>query len=177
MSNAIANERLRKRFARWDLDGSGSLEQADFAKEAGQIARAFDKSPSSAEAKALENAFTSMFQHLAQDAGISASGSLTEDDFVRVAQKLMFEDGEQAFNDVLGPVMRGIVGLCDKNADGQINRQEFASWLNALGLDQSEAAGAFDQVDTNRNGELSVNELLDAVRQFHFGELDVELLG
>ncbi len=177
MSNAIANERLRKRFARWDLDGSGSLEQADFQKEAEQIAQAFDKSPSGDAAKALEDAFTGMFQYLAQDAGVSTSGSLAEDDFVRVAQKLMFEDGEEAFNNVLGPVMRGIVGLCDKNEDGQINRQEFASWLNAVGVDHSEAAGAFDRVDTNGNGELSVDELLEAVRRFHYGDLDVELLG
>ncbi|MBE9373691.1 EF-hand domain-containing protein [Saccharopolyspora sp. HNM0983] len=177
MSNATATERLRKRFAKWDVDGSGSLEQADFQKEAEQIAQAFGKSPSGKEAAELNDAFASMFRHLAEDAGIGAAGSLTEDDFVRVAQKLMFEDGAESFNRVLGPVMRGIVGLCDKNADGQINRQEFASWLTAVGVDDAQATDAFDRVDTNGNGELTVDELLDAVRQFHFGELDVELLG
>ncbi|WP_433869045.1 EF-hand domain-containing protein [Saccharopolyspora sp. CA-218241] len=173
----IANERLRKRFARWDQNSNGTLEQADFEKEAAQIAQAFGKSADSAEAQALHAAFAGMFRHLAVEAGAGADGMLSEEDFVRVTQKLMFQDGEEAFNTVLGPVMRSIVGLCDKNADGQINADEFVAWLGAVGVDSAQAADAFRQVDTNGNGELSIEELLEAVRNFHFGRLEVELLG
>ena len=177
MTTAIAEERLRKRFAKWDADGSGSLERSDFAQEAEKIAQALGQSTSSPAAQQLRDAFTAMIDHLAEDAGVGPAGSLSEQDFTRVANKLMFEDGEAAFNGVLGPVMRGIVGLCDKNADGQINGEEFATWLTAIGVDRSQAGDAFQKVDTNGNGELSVDELLAAVRAFHFGELDVELLG
>lgn len=177
MTAAIANDRLRKRFAQWDSDGTGTLERTDFEKEAVQIAQAFGKSPKDAEAKALRDALTGLFEHLAREAGISTTGSLSEDEFVRITEKLIFEDGESAFNDALGPVVRGIVGLCDKNADGQINATEFASWLTAVGVDRSQAAEAFVTLDTDASGELSVDELLAAVREFHFGRLDVELLG
>ncbi|WP_338598598.1 EF-hand domain-containing protein [Saccharopolyspora sp. SCSIO 74807] len=177
MSTALATERLRKRFAKWDIDGSGSLERADLEKEGEKIAQAFGKSPTSPEGQAMRSAFTTMFGYLADNAGVGADGALTEDDFVRVAQKMMFEDGETAFDGVLGPVVRGIVGLCDKNADGQINGAEFASWLTAVGVDRSQASGTFAQVDANGNGELSVDELLAAVRDFHFGRSEIELLG
>ena len=177
MDATIANERLRKRFAKWDVDGSGSLERADFEKEAMQIARSFGKDPEGPEARELRDAFVGMFTHLAEQAGIPADGSLSEDQFVEAAGKLVGEGAEASFNRVLGPVMRGIVGLCDKNADGQINGEEFATWLTAIGVDRSQAGDAFQKVDTNGNGELSVDELLAAVRAFHFGELDVELLG
>lgn len=177
MTTAIADERLRKRFAKWDSDGSGSLEREDFAHEAQKIAQALGQSPAGPQAESLREAFTAMFDYLAEDAGVGPAGSLSESDFTTVANKLMFKDGQEAFNGVLGPVMRGIVGLCDKNADGQINGEEFASWLTAIGVDRSQAGDAFRQVDVNGNGELSVDELLSAVRAYHFGELDVELLG
>ncbi|GAB2670044.1 hypothetical protein GCM10027271_32750 [Saccharopolyspora gloriosae] len=177
MTAAIANDRLRKRFAKWDLDGSGRLERSDFEKEAVQIAQAFGTQVDSAEAQSVQDALTGMFEYLAVEAGTTAGGSLSEDDFLRVTQKLIFEDGEEQFNRVLGPLVRSIVGLCDKNNDGKIDATEFASWLNAVGVDHSQAAEAFVNVDTDANGELTVDELLAAVRNFHFGRLDVELLG
>ena len=164
MDATIANERLRKRFAKWDVDGSGSLERADFEKEAMQIARSFGKDPEGPEARELRDAFVGMFTQLAEQAGIPADGSLSEDQFVEAAGKLVGEGAEASFNRVLGPVMRGIVGMCDKNDDGQINGQEWVSWMDAVGVDQSHAAEAFRKVDTNNNGELSIDELLDAVR-------------
>ncbi|MCX2729649.1 EF-hand domain-containing protein [Saccharopolyspora sp. NFXS83] len=177
MTAAIANERLRKRFAKWDLDGSGRLERSDFEKEAVQIVQAFGKNTDGAEAQSVQDALTGMFEYLAGEAGTTAGGSLSEDEFVRVTQKLIFEDGEEQFNRVLGPLVRSIVGLCDKNDDGKIDAAEFASWLTAVGVDRSQAAEAFVNVDTDANGELTVDELLAAVRDFHFGRLDVELLG
>ncbi|MFR9728445.1 EF-hand domain-containing protein [Saccharopolyspora sp. MS10] len=177
MTAAIANERLRKRFAKWDLDGSGRLERSDFEQEAVQIARAFGKNVESLEAQTVRDAFNGLFDYLAESAGVSAGGSLTEEDFLRVTGKLIFEDGEGEFNRVLGPVMSSIVGLCDRDADGVIDAQEFAAWLNAVGVDRAHAAEAFVDVDTDANGKLTVAELLAAVRDFHFGRLHVELLG
>ncbi|WP_243787943.1 EF-hand domain-containing protein [Saccharopolyspora gloriosae] len=177
MTAAIANDRLRKRFAKWDLDGSGRLERADFEKEAVQIAQAFGKDVESAEAQAVRDALTGLFEYLANAGGLTAGGALSEDEFLRITQKLIFEDGEAEFNKVLGPLVRSIIGLCDKNADGKIDAEEFASWLNAVGLDRAHAAQAFVDVDTDSNGELTADELLAAVREFHFGRLDVELLG
>ncbi|CAM02479.1 Ca2+-binding EF-hand superfamily protein [Saccharopolyspora erythraea NRRL 2338] len=177
MTTAIASDRLKKRFDRWDFDGNGALERADFEKEAQHIAEAFGKDAGAAEVQTLKNAFGGLFDYLAKEAGVGSDGSLTEEQFIRVTENLIFEQGEASFNRVLGPVVKGIVGMCDKNADGQINADEFAAWLTALGMSKAEAAEAFNQVDTNGNGELSLDELLTAVRDFHFGRLDVELLG
>ncbi|MBB5158798.1 EF-hand domain-containing protein [Saccharopolyspora phatthalungensis] len=175
MTTAIANDRLLKRFEKWDSDASGTLERGDFEMEAIKVARAFGKDLASAEARALTDAFTGLFDYLAQEAG--TADSISRGDFVRVNENLIFEQGEASFNRVLGPVVQAIVGLCDKNDDGQINAEEFASWLSGVGMSRAEAQDAFAKVDTNGNGELSVDELLAAVRKYHFGQLDVELLG
>lgn len=177
MDSSIAHERLRKRFAKWDVDGSGSLEKADLQKEAAQIGQAFGQDPDAPQVRQLAEAFTAMFEHLAAEAGVSSDGSLTEEQFVSATGSMIGEGSEETFNAVLGPVMRGIVALCDKNADGQINRDEWKSWMQGVGVDESQARTAFDQVDADGNGELSVDELLGAVRDYHYGRLDVELLG
>jgi Ca2+-binding EF-hand superfamily protein len=175
MTTTVANERLQKRFAKWDHDGSGRLERADFEKEAAQIAQAFGKSVDSADVQPIKNALIGLYEYVAQEAG--ANGSVTEAQFMDVTGNLIFEKGEAEFNRALTPVVQGIVALCDKNNDGKINGAEFATWLTALGMDQSQAAEAFQKVDKNGNGELSTDELLAAVRDYHFGKSDVELLG
>lgn len=177
MATAVANERLLKRFQKWDSDGNGTLEWQDFEKEAQKIAQNFGKPTDSAEARTLREAFRSLFDHLTDAAGAPSNGPLTQDQFLRVTEALIFEGGEADFNRALGPVVKGIIGLCDKNADGQINAGEFEAWLGGIGVDRSKAQEAFRKVDTDDDGELSLDELLAAVRKYHFGQLDVELLG
>ncbi|QIZ38851.1 EF-hand domain-containing protein [Saccharopolyspora sp. ASAGF58] len=175
MTTTVATERLQKRFAKWDHDGSGRLERADFEQEAAQIAQAFGKSVDSADVQPIKNALIGLFEYVDQEAG--SNGRVTEEQFIGVTEKLIFEKGEAEFNRALTPVVQGIVALCDKNGDGKINGAEFATWLTALGMDESQAAAAFQGVDKDGNGELSTDELLAAVRDYHFGLSDVELLG
>ncbi|MFD7711410.1 EF-hand domain-containing protein [Streptomyces sp. NPDC059785] len=177
MTTATANARLQKRFEKWDTDGSGSLEASDFEGEAAKIAGNFDKDPRSPEVRALNDAFQGLFAHLAQEAGVPADGSLSQDDFLRVTGDLIFSKGEADFNRALGPVIEALIGLCDKNSDGLINGEEFAAWLTGVGVDSGQAQQLFEQVDSDGNGELSQDELLAAVREYHYGRLDVELLG
>ena len=177
MTTSISNGRLRQRFAKWDTDGSGGLERADFEQEAMRIATAFGAKPQSREAKTLRDAFRNLFDFHAREAGVPTSGAVSEDDFVRINEKLMFTDGEANFNRVLRPVMQALVGLCDRNTDGMISQEEFTAWLTGVGVDEAKARQAFIQIDSDNDGALSVDELLAAVRNFHYGKLDVPLLG
>ncbi len=169
VADNTAQARLSKRFEKWDSDGNGVLEPSDFVAEAARIATALGQSPDSPQGVALRNAFQSMFENLAERVGVSPQGPLSQEQFLGAAGEL-FQGGDAAFN--------GIVGLCDRNADGVIDAAEFGSWLGAVGgLDASSAAEAFRRIDTDGDGVLSEQELLAAIRDFHFGRLEVELLG
>ncbi|KAB8161257.1 EF-hand domain-containing protein [Streptomyces sp. 3MP-14] len=174
-NNPVIDARLSKRFDKWDFDRNGVLEREDFVQEAARIARSFGKSADSPEAEALRDAFVGLFDYLSAQAG--GSPTLTRDAYQQVASDLVYVQGEAAFNRALGPVVSGLVGLADQNADRLISGEEFASWLTALGLDTASAKESFQKVDTDGDGQLSEEELLTAIRQYHFGQLDVELLG
>ncbi|GGY50458.1 EF-hand domain-containing protein [Streptomyces omiyaensis] len=172
----IAQERLAKRFDKWDANGDGVLEPSDFVTEAANIATAFGETPDSAKGAQLRDGFIAMFEHLADKAGVGAQGPIDRAQFLQAAGEVV-EGGAATFNPVLGPVTKGIVALADKNGDGVIDEAEFAVWLHVIGLGEKEGRAAFQQIDTDGSGTLSEDELLTAVRRFHTGDLDVELLG
>ncbi|WP_326699910.1 EF-hand domain-containing protein [Streptomyces sp. NBC_01754] len=176
MSTALANERLRKRFARWDVDGNGLLELEDFRQEAARIAQGFGKPEDAPEVQGLRDAFEALYAHLAEQSG-SAQAGITEDNFLRATEQLLFSEGEAAFNRALGPVVKSLVDLSDTNGDGVLDSNEFEAWLVAIGLPAGQAGEVLRKVDTNGDGVLSEDELLRVVREYHYGRLDIELLG
>jgi hypothetical protein len=50
-------------------------------------------------------------------------------------------------------------------------------WFAAIGLEGEVADRAFRDLDTDGSGKLSVDELVDAVRDYHLGRNDIPLLG
>ncbi|GGR65513.1 EF-hand domain-containing protein [Streptomyces roseolus] len=105
------------------------------------------------------------------------TGALTPEQFNRIAEEHILENGGAGFNRVVKPTIQAIVELVDVDGDGQVNPAEFKSWLDAIGVSDVEPAQAFRQIDTDGDGQLSVEELVQAVRAFHLGQIDVPLLG
>jgi Ca2+-binding EF-hand superfamily protein len=176
MTTALANDRLRQRFEKWDTDRNGVLERSDFEQEATRIARNFGTDINSPQGQQLHKAFTDLFDFQASQAGVPPNGGITLSQFVAVNEKIM-QQGESSFDRVLRPTVKALIDLCDDDHNGKINQNEYAKWLKAVGVDSSTARSTFSQIDTDGDGELSMNELLAAVRQFHFGKLEVPLLG
>lgn len=177
MSTAVANDRLVKRFEKWDTDGNGVLEAGDFQGEAARIAENLGRETNSPEVQVLLNAFQGLYEHLAQRAGVPAGSGISREQFLNATGDMLFKEGEAGFNRALSPIVKALIRLCDDNHDGEIDDREFRAWLTAVGVPASQAGDMFRQVDADGNGRLSEEELLRVVRDFHFGRLDVELLG
>ena len=177
MTTAVKNDRLKKRFEKWDVNGNGTIEKADYQAEAKRIVQAFGESADSPQARAVMDAFTSMFEYLAGKAGAGPNGKLTLEQFTEVVEAEIFASGDAGFNRVVRPTIAAIVGLCDTDGDGEVSPREFGKWLDAIGVEPSAAKASFDAIDANHNGKLTVDELVHAVRDYHLGKLDVPLLG
>ncbi|MGH3761625.1 EF-hand domain-containing protein [Actinophytocola sp.] len=175
MTTAVRNDRLKQRFQKWDVNGNGYIERSDYEAEAQRILKAFGESVSSPKGRALIDAYLGMYDQMARHVG--ARQGVTENQFVQYVESQMFEQGDAGFNRVLRPTITAIVNLCDTDGDGQVSPSEFKRWLGAVGVPVSEADSAFRKLDTSGDGHLSVEELIQAVRDFHAGTSDVSLLG
>ncbi|ALG15159.1 signal transduction protein [Kibdelosporangium phytohabitans] len=177
MPTAINNDRLKKRFQKWDVNGNGTVEKADFHAEAERIIEAFGEDASSPQARALVDAYLAMFDFFASKVGVAASGAITEEQFLSVFEAAVHAEGDAGFNRVVRPTVAAMVGLCDTDGDGELNPSEFRRWLEAIGVDASSATESFHAIDTSGNGKLTVAEVVNAVRAYLFGTMDVPLLG
>jgi Ca2+-binding EF-hand superfamily protein len=174
-SDASVQDRLKRRFQRWDSDGSGNLERSDFEQEANSIARRMGESPGSPKADRLARALGGMFDAITQDAGTDPRGPVSWAQYHDVARRWM-EGSEEPLRRQLRPMVEAVVGLADKNGNGMIEREEFAEWISALGRPKSDAENAFDRIDSDGSGGLTVDEVLQACVDFHLGRSDFELL-
>lgn len=62
--------------------------------------------------------------------------------------------------------------LADTDGDGYVGRDDFATMQHAFGTAREESDFAFDQLDRDGDGRLSLDELIEAVREFYVGEDD-----
>ncbi len=173
----VQEERLERRFQLWDNDGDGDVDKSDYRAEAEEILSNLDASSTSPKGKAVMDAYLGMWDYLAEKAGVGADGALSLDQFKAVVQAEVLDAGNAGFANVVRPTIQAIVALLDKNGDNQVSPEEFKGWMAAIGVDPSEGEDAFQQIDTNGNGYLSIDELVNAVRDYHAGTLDVALLG
>jgi Ca2+-binding EF-hand superfamily protein len=169
--------RLARRFELWDTDGDGIIDRADFELEAHRIVEAFGEDDKSPRGRAVIDAYLAMWNYLSTKANVGPQGSLSAKQFEQVAQLEIIEPGNLGFSRVLRPTVSATIDLCDTDGDGQINPKEFKRWIDAIGVDQSQADAAFRQIDVNGNGQLSIEELMQAVREYYAGTFDIPLLG
>lgn len=185
-------QRLRLRFELWDTDGDGSISLDDFVSEAHAIVDALGVSKDSQKGKAVIGAYTQMFPDPAKLSGVLDSvggltggplggatdaAAITADQFVTLADTLLVSAGDAGYDALLAPTIRAIARACDTDDDGQVEAEDFKSWLGVIGVDASTADEAFAGLDSDGDGKVAVDDIVTAVRDYHMGRLDVPLLG
>lgn len=176
MTTAAIDQTLQQRFDLWDVDNDGRIERSDLQAEATRIVQTFGEDESSPRGRALLDSYQNMYDYLASKAGVGDEG-MNLPQFVEVAKKEMINQGDQGFARVLRPTIRAIVDLVDTNGTGKIEPPEYARWIDAIGASDADPAESFRKIDVNGNGSLSVDELVEAVKQYHFGMSSTALLG
>jgi EF-hand domain pair/EF hand len=174
--STIVQDRLERRFELWDTNHDGSIERSDWEAEARRIVRAFGERENTPRAAALLSAYGSMWDYLAEQVG-QGTTSMSLEQFKRISQQHIVSQGDAGFATVLRPTIQAIVNLCDIDGDGRVDPSEFKNWLKAVGADPENSTAVFARVDANRDGYLTVDELVRAVQDYHEGTLDVSLLG
>jgi Ca2+-binding EF-hand superfamily protein len=170
------HERLQRHFESLDADADGHLEPEEWEAPARRILEALSEPSTSPRAQVVVASYQKMWNYLAGQAGTGTS-TLTLGQFEQAIDSHIVNPDDTDFSDVLRDAIRAVAGLFDRDAKGAVTPEGFTSWLRAAGADTSKAQETFRQIDVDDDGDLTVDELMQAVRDYHVGKLDVSVLG
>ncbi|MGH3938676.1 MAG: EF-hand domain-containing protein [Pseudonocardiaceae bacterium] len=176
MTTVTQNPNLEQRFNLYDTDDNGRIDRSDFEAEALRVIRAFREDPDLPRGQAVMNSHVSVYNYLARKAGVGDEG-MNLADFTGVVNKEINDRGDIGFSQVLRPMIEAMVALCDTDGDGKIQLQEYQQWITATGASNADSEESFRQIDKDDDGALSIEELVDAVKQYHFGQSSNPMLG
>jgi Ca2+-binding EF-hand superfamily protein len=174
---ASANhERLREHFESLDVDADGHIELAEWEAPARRILEALGESDTSPKARAVLSSYEKMWNYLAGHAGPDTS-RLSLGEFEHAVDSHVVNSDDVDFNNALRDAIGAIAGLVDRDAKGAVTPEGFTSWLRAVGADASKARETFRRIDDDDDDDLTVDELMQAARDYHAGKLEVSVLG
>jgi Ca2+-binding EF-hand superfamily protein len=170
------HERLQRHFESLDLDADGHLELGEWEAPARRILEALGEPSTSPRAQAVVASYRKMWNHLAGQAGTGTS-TLTLSQFEQAIDRHIVNPQDADFSDALRNAISAVAGLFDRDAKGAVTPEGFTSWLKAVGADTSKAQETFRQIDVDDDGDLTIDELMQAVRDYFAGQFDVSVLG
>lgn len=163
MTSEILIRRYDKAFDLYDSNGNGYLEEADLTRLQGQFLATFGEPPTSARAVELAALWGDYWQALLTMMDHVVDGRISRQEWRDGHARLAGD--EASYNRLLTPAVTAVFRLMDTDGDGKVGPAEWRSFQESIGNGAS-AEVAFQHMDINHNGYLTVEELLDAFREY-----------
>jgi Ca2+-binding EF-hand superfamily protein len=165
MANELNQRKLTKRFELMDADGNGYLQRNDYEALGRRLVLGFAESPESAKGRAVIDSYVAFWDEFISRIDTDGDGRVGRDEFINWVEHNVV-DGD-AFDSAYRPHLTAVVDLCDINDDGTVDRGEFTRLLELYGVSPDDASQSFDRIDTDDDGSLTVDEMIEAGRDFY----------
>lgn len=165
MTTELHQRKLARRFELMDADGNGYLQRDDYEALGRRLVLGFAESPDSPKGRAVIDSYVRFWDEFISQMDADGDGRVGKDEFVSwIGQQVV--DGD-AFDRAYRPHLTAVVELCDIDSDGVVDRAEFTRLLQLYGTSPEDASHSFDQIDKDNDGALTVDELVEAGRDFY----------
>ncbi|HEX4816068.1 MAG TPA: EF-hand domain-containing protein [Nonomuraea sp.] len=165
MAIDLLNQKLDRAFDHIDASGNGVVEREDLLGLGARILVGFGESPTSVTGASLVDGFDGIWAALAQALDRDGDSGIARPDF-RTAMTAAFVTGDR-YEPVFRPATVAVAELCDADRDGEIGPAEFRTMLTAFGVAYDDVDAAFDRLDRDGRGVLTVDELVTAASDFY----------
>lgn len=164
----LRDHKLDRAFGHLDVNGNGEIEREDVLGLGARLLVGFGESPTSLRGRRLVDGFDGVWVALTRALERDTDARLTQEDF-RKGMVAAFVEGA-GYDAAFRPAVEAVAELCDQNRDGTIGRGEFRLMLSAFGTAYDDVDEAFDRLDRDHDGTLTVSELALAVQEYYTGD-------
>lgn len=165
----LLDRKLDVCFGHGDQNDDGVLENSDALALAARIIACIGEPMNSPKSHALFDAFENFWQHVSKELGTNKDGQITPLEW-RVGLERAFAADPKDFDNGFKPLAQALWNILDRDNDGNVEADEFASFHKAFGTSPANSRISFEHLDTDKDGKLSVEELLTAWQEYYTSE-------
>ena len=165
MLTKLQQKKLRKQFDGLCFNKSGNIGKADIEELIASISKRAGLGKSSNEYDKLLTQYMTFWSDLKDANDIDDDGKISTKEWEIYWDKVLEKEGK--LNQMIKPVVELIFTLIDKSGEGKITLKEYKSFYKDLGLDEKLAEKIFPQLDHNKTGFLSKNEVSTLIERFY----------
>lgn len=151
-------------FGHGDQNNDGVLEMADALALAARIVAYLHEPFDSPKATALFQAFGTFWETVSQVMDADKDSRITPLEW-RTGLKVFQES--KRFDEGFRPLAEALWSICDRDNNGRVTQKEFAAFHKAFGMSPEKSTEAFERLDRDHDGHLSVDELLQAWQEYY----------
>ncbi len=155
----LQKRKFKAVFDSQDFDGSGVLTQRDFHGFLAQIQRVIPMGGR------LISGLHSQWYQIQSGADLNRDGEVTLEEWYQYLDEVIHDPS--LFEEYIFRTAITLFESLDADGDRIISIREYVAFSRAVGVGTGEALNAFEQLDRSRDGRLSIDELIEAVREFY----------
>jgi Ca2+-binding EF-hand superfamily protein len=153
-------------FTHADVNGNGVFEAADVLALAARIATYLGEPMGSPKTQKLFQTFEHFWTEVQAKMDVDNDGKVTPEEWRNGLRKSFAEDLE-AYKAGFRPLAEAIFTICDRDDNGFLEQSEFAKFHQAFGCKSANSQLAFQKLDSDGDGQLTVDELLIAWQEYY----------
>lgn len=170
MTNDLLDRKLERAFTHLDADRSGVIDADDIIALGSRLLTALAEPADSPKAALVMGGLADFWQDLFTELDLDRDGKVTPEEY-KLGMTRLYAQGGPAYDRSFRPMMRAILTIVDTDGDGVISPEEFHRAQEAFDTNLSPAhtEALFRRIDADGDGTLTLDELLDAVREYYTG--------
>jgi Ca2+-binding EF-hand superfamily protein len=170
MLSELQKRKLTALFHHQDTNGDRFLGKADYEKYMERFGQVQNFSADSPEYKAVYSQTMAAWEHTQRVADKDGDGRVSLEEFL-ASYDVTLND-EELFDQLVIGYAHSVFAAWDRDGDGRLSGIEYAALGECLGMAEKAAQEAFRHLDRDGNGYVSVEELVQDVREFYGDDPD-----
>ena len=170
----LQTKKLTRYFQVYDIDDDGCIDDADFERVLENVRVLRGEDDRSAAYQELHDAYLGRWEALRSAADADQDGGIDIDEWLAYWQLALEEDDR--YEAEVEAITDRLFTVFDLDEDDSIGAHEFSDFYGVFGLGVDLARTVFRELDTNGDGVITRQELLEISREFYRGT-DVEASG